>query len=217
MGLVLQDLRNDLRNMTGTDVFDLPDVDADRFLNMSWWELQDKVKFREKESQAEISLVAGVQNYTLASYNTSIESISYVSIRAITETGYDPVLKREYENINDVLDTVVTNRGRPEWYARYGGDIYLCPIPDKAYILRLLFRKTLADLSVSGAPVPQVWHEFILLGGGYRVFRQIGEYKRSREIKAERDALSITTEDVPAKERVDYHQVGVRILKRRYP
>lgn len=217
MGLSLQNLRDRLRKATGTDTDDLTDADADLYLNMSWWELQDKVNFREREFISEFTISEGDRSITLSDEITSLNHVISGSIRAADEESYSPLVKKEYEDLQIRQSNATEEYDTPQAYARFNSDIYFWPVPDQDYVVQLQIRKTLDDLSTSGAPVPQVWHEFILYGAVYRFFMDLGEHRRAAAFRNQQESLAVTTQDDPTKERLGNAYSGVTILKRRYP
>jgi hypothetical protein len=217
MTLHIHDLRDELRETTGMDSDDLTDTVANRYLNLSWWELQDKIKFREKEGIADIATVAGTASYALTSIDAALDNVVSVNILSRVGDDYAPLRKRDYTSILDGLNTSDSARGVPNEYAIHANLIYFDPIPDSPYTVRVLFRKTLANLVSGVAPVPQVWHEFIILGAAMRVFRRNGEYQKSAAIRMERDALILITVEDITKETEDFRHAGIQVYRQRYP
>lgn len=215
MSLSLQTFRDEVRATTGMDEIDLPDTILDRFLNIAWWELADKVAFKEKEATVDANTVAGTQSYSISGLSSDINSLVSVFIKV--EDEWTPVDKRDYDQILDGQNDNVYARGTPDKYSSYGGSIYFSPIPDKAYPFRITYLRTLADIAVAGVNVPQVWDEYIILGATSRVFRRKGDYQRSAAVRNERNELTLTAQTVKARETVDYRMVGVRPLRQRYP
>ena len=106
MGLSLQNLRDRLRKATGTDTDDLTNADADLYLNMSWWELQDKVNFREREFISEFTISEGDRSITLSDEITSLNHVISGSIRAADEESYSPLDLRVRANLKGWLSRV---------------------------------------------------------------------------------------------------------------
>lgn len=214
MSLSLQNLRDELRSTVGLDEDDADNVQVDRWLNLSWWELQDKVRFREKEGVLSFNTIIGTNSYILEGLAADFESTEQLVVTY--ENQNYPIRYRDHNTLLDKLNTDTNARGMPEEYYRLGGNLLLYPIPDKVYTLTLKYRKTLADIQAGGVSVPQSWHEFILLGGIMRAYRNIGEMNRAMMIRAERDSLALTMSDVEAREKSDLRLAGVRLLQNRY-
>jgi hypothetical protein len=216
MAISLHNLRDELRETTGMDETDLPDNIAERYLNLSWWELQDKVKFREKENRATLNLVAGTRSYLLTAIDPSIDNITSVAISQLNTTQFNLINKRDYHAILDESDSDTYARGVPSEYATYGTSIYFDPIPDAAHVAEIVYRETLQNIPAGGPPVPQVWHEFVLLGAIARVFRRNGEFQKSAAIRMERDALAVITVPDIVKETEDFRMVGIHVVRAPY-
>lgn len=217
MSLSLQELRDEVREITGLDEDDLPNPRLDKYLNLAWWELVDKVDFKEKEGVSSFSTVAGQINYNLTTIAADVDNVRRVTIQSSTLSDFTPLDKTDYRNIEDNLSTQTYSRGLPEKYSRYNTQIYLYPIPDSVYTVRVLYQKTLEDIATAGVPIPQVWHEFIYLGGAMRAARANNEFQQAKSIRAERDGLILTLSTTEAKETKDYSYAGARIIRPRYP
>jgi hypothetical protein len=207
--------RDEVRAATGMDEDDLSNTIVDRFLNISWWELSDKVQFKEREATIDGLSLAGTQSYSISGLSSDINSL--VSVFLKVDDEWIPLKKRDYDQILDGQNDTVYARGAPEEYSSFGGSIFFSPIPDKQYSFRVNYLRTLADISVSGVSVPQVWDEYIILGAVSRVFRRKGDYQRSAAVRQERNELTLTAQTVKAKETVDYRMVGVQPMRQRYP
>lgn len=217
MGLSVQALRDNLRDLTGDDEDDLPDEKANMYLNMAWWELQEKVQFRENESIFEFPLVPGTNTYSPAQIVQRFDSILGIFMRKLEGTQYWKVIKKEYSDLQKEMNISGHFEDAPLYYARYNSNIVFLPVPNDVYVCQLQFRSTLQDLADQDVIIPQAWHEFIYIGAGIRRFRDLGEYARASNLRTERDALAISLPDDPTKEFVDNSLSGVRVLKRRYP
>lgn len=217
LGMSLQDLRDELREILGVDIDDYSNVKVDRWLNLAWWELQDKIKLREKEGEASFSTVASQRDYAVNStISSDFENTEHVAI--LVDDEYVALKYTYYDNFMDKRNDSTDAQGTPEEYSRLGGDLFLWPTPDAVYTISVKYRRTLLDLAqTNGPPIPQPWHEFILLGGVMRGFRAMGEYNRSSAIRTERDSLMITALETETKEQRDYSMAGAIVLRQRYP
>jgi hypothetical protein len=219
MGFDLTTLRSEIRNIVGMDSSDLPDTDVNLQMNMTWWELQDKINFREKEGSGNVLVFAGIREYAIFDTNSALESLTHVTITPATGHGTQDVALKKIDYINGMeeVDYATTARGMPTEYARYGGSIYFFPLPDQQYTVNLAYRKLLDDVSITGLLIPQAWHEFILLGACRRIFRRNGEYQKAAAIRADSDALTLTNIEKETKEKIDYHFAGIQVMRARYP
>lgn len=216
MALTLQQLRDELRETTGMDVDDLPDAIADRYLNLSWWDLQDKVKLRERETQVDTTLVAGTTSITLTSISSQLDNVTSVALLPDSGSEFKILTKRDYETIVDGYNLNSYAQGVPEEYAIYDAQMFFYPVPNINYSVKVLFRKTLSNIPSGGPNAPQVWHEFVLLGAAMRVFRRNGEFSKASAIRMERDALAVITVEQMVKETEDFHFAGVRPMRQPY-
>lgn len=209
-------LRNQIWSATGTDSDDISGDELDTYLNLSWWEIQDKLGFREKEGTADFSTAAGTQAYDVSSISSDLESIQHVAIQNTGMTTWEPLHYKDYRYIVDNNDDSVDSRDLPEYYSRYNEYLYLLPIPSGIFTVRVTYLKTLDDLISSGYPVPQSWHEIIRLGAEARVWHSLGEPTRRNEAFAFRDSLATTATEVKVKENVS-KQAAISLLRAPYP
>jgi len=216
--MTLQEMRDAIWRATGTNSSTVTQAEIDQQLNNSYWELQDKVDFREKEDETTITTVIGTRQYDLSSLLTDFDYLLHVTYLDPDSDVWVDIEPTDYQNLKDVLDDNTTSRGYPTQYSRYNSYLYLNPVPDQTYSVNILFKKSLGDVGVSGPGIPSSWHEYVYLGGLYRIFRDVlGEYNRALAIRNERDALVLTASTNKAKERSDYSRAGVSILRQRYP
>lgn len=185
-------------------------------INHSYWELQDKVDFREKESEYNFSTVAGTSSYDLASIISPYDYIYHLTGKLATENEWFTIDPTDYQNLRDNLDESVYARGEPSKYSRWDSNLILSPVPDQTYTINILYKKALGDVGISGPDIPESWHEFVFLGALYRFFRELGEYTRAAAIRQERDALTLLTNVNREKEKADYTKAGLSVLRQRY-
>lgn len=215
MQLTLQMLRDEVRDMTGIDSDDMDNDKVDLYLNMTWAELQDKVRFRAKETQGEFATVTGQASYLLASFAPGFSYVTRVLYKNASGEFQD-LVKTDYETYTQNTGLNVTEQGEPRQYALYRTNLYLDPIPDSAYVIRIIFQANLADLAAEGAPISPVWQEFIILGAAARIYRNLGEFARYTALLSMRDALAITTDDEVARDTLDARFTGFKPIRRRY-
>lgn len=200
MGLSSSQLITDLREHIGIDSTDLPDADALVLLNRSWWEVCDKFKFREKETQTTLTTVASTRDVSVPTdcFATRIavvigEDLSDIQLEQIDEQTYEGLYNSdpEYEDI-------------PTKYFRYGSVIRLYPTPDQAYSLVVYYWKTLTDLSVANDPsIPQSWHEIVLFGAIWRQFAKLSDFEKKVSFQADQQRLIESAVPVETTEKYD--------------
>ena len=216
MGLTSSELHEELWSSTGTDSADFDTTVLDRQLNKSWWEIQDKLGFREKEGEGSLTLTAGTQAYEVSTISSDVESIQAVHIQNTGETSWSPLAFKDKRWILDNLDTSSTIEDIPEYYCRYGTELLFSPIPNAAYDVKVTYLKTLDDLISSGFPVPQSWHDPIRLGAEARLWHLMGDPNRRDDAFRFRDALIAGQSEVKVKENVS-KVAAIQILRAPYP
>ena len=186
MGLSSSQLILDLRASTGVDDTDYPDAKCLVFLNRSWWEICDKFKFREKETQTTLTTVASTRDVSVPAdlLATKIalvidENLENVQLEQIDEQMYEDLYNSDafYEDI-------------PTKYYRHGSYIRLHPTPDQAYSLVVYYWKLLTDLSVLNDPtIPRSWHEMVLFGGIWRLKAELGDLESKTSFQLDQQRL----------------------------
>jgi hypothetical protein len=216
MSMTLQEIRDELRRAAGVNSTTHPDSIIDPFIQRSYWELQDKVDFREKEAKLDFSLVVGTNVYSTTTLASDFDNIIHLSILPQDSTAWVELDRKDFTYITDNRDDDTDARAQPEYYARFGSSIYFIPTPDYAYSVTMVYRKVLGDVGTSGPSIPTVWHEFVFLGALQRLYYTLGEFNRASAVRNERDSLIITTPTTSTKERMDSSRAGISILRQRY-
>ena len=212
MSLSLAILREDLRSHLGQDSTDLPDAQADRLLNRSWWAIASQLRFNEKDAETSFITVPGTQTYSIP---PDSDAIQRVVIQGADDSGVDPLIKISDWNMFALKDDEDTER--PTHYSRRDGEFILYPIPDAEYTVYVKYLRTLADIESSGPDAPQEWHEVVLWGAVSRGFFIRGDWNRGN-LAQNQQALylqSLSTQN--ERETVDRPYSGMKVLRRRYP
>lgn len=215
MGLDIEQMREDLREATGTDEDDMPNEKADRFLNRAYWEILDKYHFREKEVTVTFNTVIGTRLYNMPSPFEALRKLSILNGVTGEHKTLDRTTIDEYENN---YDADADARGFPTHYVREGCAVRLIPTPDAIYEITQKYWTVLADLSEANntPPIPQSWHEIIMLGGVWRAFISFSDYVRANGAKAHQKSLVDSMVPVEAKEEYDSPRAGVSVIIREY-
>lgn len=211
MTIVLSDLRTELReHLGGLDSSDLDNDACDLLLNRAFWEIMNKIPFRETEQSATFTTTAGTAFYSTPSL---FEAIRKLSIKDLDYESWEPLDRITIDTHEEELNTDSDARGKPTGYVREDGGYRLQPIPDDAYDMRIKYWVTLADLSDSNTTpsLPTVWHEIILFGAVFRGFRRFGDHIRAREFRNDQIGMINTTVPVESKEEIDSPRAGVSI------
>ena len=190
MGLNIVQLREMIWRPTGMDTdndVDLTRTRIDLYLNRSFWEIQDKFPFREKEKTATFYTVAGTRNYDLPYPTEAIQSLAIANLDPVWTGMLDQETAEDYEEEYQEGDPYW---GPPTHYVRENCFVRLRPTPDDAYKMVLRRLIVLNDLSATNAPtIPQVWHEIIGYGGLWRAFLDFGDFNRMKETKVLQNSL----------------------------
>jgi hypothetical protein len=215
MGLDLVQLRKGLRKNTGTDESDLPDEDADLYLNRAYWELLDKFPFREKEVTVTFMTEAGKRLYNVPSPFEALRKLSILDPDTQKHDVIDPMTIDEYENEYSPEDSA---QDIPTRYVREGCAVRLWPTPDAAYEVTMKYWTVLADLSDINltSPLPQSFHEVIEYGATWRVFVSHKNYKDAGDAKNLQNMLLLSAVPTEAKEEEDRTRAGVVPLRNDY-
>ncbi len=222
MSMTLQEIRDEVRRAAGINVSQYDDTILDPLIHRSYQELVDKIDFREKEATVELTLVAGTQAYVCAdSISSDFDSILHIGIQEYpndpNNSTFQQVVQKDYSWIMDKRNDSQESQGLPFVYARYGASLYFHPVPDDSYVVEISYRKSLGNVAAGGPSIPYVWHEFVFLGALLRLYYILGDFARSNAVRAERDALILTSSTTKAKETMDYSMAGVSVLRQRYP
>ncbi len=217
MGMELETLRDELREHVGVDPDDLGDDAADLILNRSFWELMNKFRFRETECTAESTLAIGDAFLSLPIRPHLFEALRKVSYKDPTSLEWRVIRRQSIDSLEDNASDDVDDRGPPVWYTRDQNGIRLQSDGgagiDLAYEFRIKYWVTLEDLDDTNTevPLPQAWHEILLYGGVWRLYRRLGSHALGREMRNAQIDLINSTAAVEAKEEEDSPLSGVQI------
>ena len=212
MSEVLETLRQELRVHLGADHIDLPDVDADRLLNSSYWALLDKFPFREKETSTSVNTVIG-QNYI--SVPAELEALTKLSVRDVNGkyTPLDRMTVDFFESVH--VDTTIDtdNMAIPERYLRRNDQIFLYPTPDAVYPITVYYWELIADMVASQdvSALPRNWNEIILQGAVYRGYLRLQDQLRANNALQLWNNLVATSSPTEAEEETDSNRAGLRV------
>lgn len=212
MSLTLALLREDLRDHLGKNSTTLPDVEADRLLNRTWWALSSQLRFSERDAEDSFTTVQGTDTYAIP---TDSEAIQRVVIQDTDSSMWEALTKIDDWNMFTKKDD--TDQGFPTHYARRGDDFILWPNPSAEYDVRVKYLRTLADIQASGPEAPQEWHEVILWGAIARGYFSFGDWDRGAKAQQQQALYiqSLDTEEVRDTE--DRAFSGMKVIRRKYP
>jgi hypothetical protein len=156
----LSTLQTRLRERIGNpDTTDVPNATLTLRINEALVDILDKFTFHAaKTTDSSIVTVDDTESYALpAGVDVLInvrDTTNGVKLRKMDRNEYDEL----------VTSTLRTN-AKPTAYFRDLTYIYLDPIPDGAYTIKLRYRKATTELSASGdtPTIPVSWHHGIVL------------------------------------------------------
>lgn len=194
---------------------DLPVADIDIALNESYWEIQDKFPFREKEKTVRFDVIAGTRSYDMPEPYEALQSLAIKDANTGQFTNLERMSTDEYENRYDEDDSA---QGPPTHYTRENCFVRLWPTPDQVYTLSMKRLITLEDLStLANVPeIPRAWWEIIRFGGIWRLFIDYGDFSRANQIKSHQVSLINSMVPVASKEERDSRWAGVEVHKPEY-
>lgn len=223
MGLSLAQLRTEVLRECGLDATDLDPGGGteilDLLINQSWWEVQDKLGFDEKEDDTDVETVAGTFEYNLSTVIFAADAVIFEALQKVFILNPDTGKKVELiETSNSKWEeehtTEITSRGIPTHYMRRGGIIRLSPVPDAVYTLTLYHLITLSDIPSAGPQVPQSWHEIIKYGAVWRGHHSYRDYNSAREVKQTQMGLIASAQTTSGKEDASKKMYGVEVPTR---
>ena len=213
--LTLLQMRKLVRDgLGGLDEQDLPDTDLDMLLNMSYWELESRFPFEEKNARTEFVTVVGTDEYSIGALElasaTLLDAIQSISV---IQNDQSYKLQRMTEDYYDELYSANTDeRAIPRYYLRRDDSIVLWPVPDEVYTMRLFYLKTLQAILVGSVEIlnfPREWDELVVEGAVTRGHYYRQDYQLARESENFRVAKLRTASTTHAKEEEDSRYAGL--------
>lgn len=208
-----------MRRTLGVDENDdgFSDSDCNLKLNRSYWEIVDRMNFRENELTIPFSTIQGSRKYGVPGDLNALQGIAIFDLNdqshklnRMTKDVYD----NKYNNNTDNSFQRI-----PTHYYRENNFIQLWPTPDQVYSCTLHYWKNLADLAEDSdvLPLQESWHEIILLGGVWRGYIELGDMSRYNSTKNAQLALISDSVPTEAKEEIDSRMAHVEVPGREYP
>ena len=183
MSLTLARMQALLRKgLGGLDSDDLSDTEADEYLNLALWELEDKFPFRAKETEMRFPLVVDQYEYTIPTTTDAISSIALLDSNAQRHKLVRKSRDWMDENINE---TGGSEGATPTFYLREDTTLILYPIPDEILTIIMTLKVSITSLltgAVEATGLPRNWD--ILVVQGATVFGHIfnGDYNEARQL-----------------------------------
>ncbi len=177
------------KGLGGLDSDDLTDTEADEYLNLALWELEDKFPFRSKETNFDITLVIGQIEYDLQTLYAA-ESGSDIfdaieSIAVIDSNNRRHKLTRTSQSwVDENYDSDTDVRATPERYLRWEDKIRVYPEPDVALTMNMTMKESVESLATGGniaTGLPRNWDELVIEGAIVRGHFYNLDYNEARQ------------------------------------
>lgn len=218
-GFTLQEMRNLCRKGLGNlTPADLSNEDVDRYLNMSFWDVEARFPFKSKECITEFPTVVGENGYLVPNEGDVFDLESIQALTVIdTDNISHPLQRWEVWKWNEEYSHAqgTDAYALPEYYVRVDETIWLHPTPDKIYTLRLYLLKSLKTLlsgTVDEPDLPRNWHEIVVEGAIVRGQFYRREYDQAQQAANFPLAKTRAAVMVKAKEEIDSHYSGLEVL-----
>lgn len=212
-GLVLSQLRSELRIHLGLDSVDLSNTDADILLNRGYWELQGKLKLPQNNIQDSFSTVAGTSHYAITYPDVAIITVALK--KDDVWTRLDPTDESTYINERDEK---TESRDIPTRYLIIGTNLILDPIPNDVYTIQVTRHEVLTDLSDSNPnfALDIVLNEVLLLLAVYNGFIRKRDFNSAYRINAIIDDKLSTYVPKEVREQESWKYAQVQIIRPPY-
>lgn len=215
----LEAMRKKVRKPLGiaTTDTDLLDAEIDEYLNLAYWEIQDKFPFREKERTATFVTVAGQRVYNMPEPYEALKSLAIKEADNVSGQ-FTKLIRMDTDEYENRYNSDETSRSFPTHYTREDCFFRLWPTPNGVYTMSMKRTITLIDLSDAQTTpeIPRAWWEVIIYGAIWRAFMDYGDFDRSQAIKAHQIALLNSLVPVESKEEQDSREAAVTVYRPSY-
>lgn len=168
-GLSLQEMRDLARTgLGGLDIDELPDEECDQLLNLSYWDLESRFPFVEKDFRTETDVIQGSGQIDLDGFVVAdVDAIQSLAVIQPDSMMSIPLQRMTQSYYDRIFDERTDTQAQPEFYLRQDRKILLWPIPEQTYTIRFYFLKTLKSLlagTIDTPNFPRTWHEIVVEG-----------------------------------------------------
>ena len=204
------------RGLGGIDSDDLPDVDLDEILNLSFWELEDKFPFEAKETVFSSTFVEDQFEYDLSGLST-LDAL--VSVSWLDTNGESNKLEQMTRGVFDTIFNDATSydpSGPPTSYLREGSVLSVWPPPgsdEDAKTIKLSLKESLSSLSGGSdtTGLPRNWDELVVYGAIARGHFLNNDYDKAREARDFEVGITRSTVPTESKEAEDARWAGLDV------
>jgi len=208
-------VRRGLGNLTAEDA---DDEYIDQLLNMSYWEIEKKYQFKEKECRIQWPTTIGIFQYKLPNEVDLVQLEAIQAVSILDENNVSHPLERMSQSWWDTVYSDAggtTFRALPRKYVRMDQDIILHPTPDKVYTVRIFLLKTLKTLlddTFEQPDVPRNWHELVVEGALSRGLLYKQDINMAQQVHAFQTSKIRSAVAIEGKEERDSHYAGLEVL-----
>lgn len=186
-GLNIDEMRELVRaGLGGISPNELDNTKVDQLLNMSYWHLESRFPFKEKECRIEFPCTIGENMYLVPGNNAvgpnllDLEAIKSISIINPDTDAISQVSRMTQQHWDDIVVNLESedHYAIPTRWVRMDETIIFHPTPDKLYTVRLYFLKTLKSLvdgTVDDLNFPREWNEIVIEGAIARGHQYYGQ------------------------------------------
>lgn len=168
--LELQDFRSELDLVFGDRSFTNENTFYDRWTNFGYLEIVTAIDFEELDEDHTINTSASTQNYA--------GPTDPIAVKMVRDDTNDRTL--DWLDKVDLLRRPAATEGEPLYWTRHIDEIWLHPVPDGAYALNAIHKKTPALLSgdTDVTVLEAGWDQGIIYFAVSHGFMMLGEENR---------------------------------------
>lgn len=218
--LSMSQLRSETLAHLGIDATDLDltgSANLDLLINRAWWDLLDRVDFKEKDKYTTFSTVAAQRDYSIQTIIGSdifdaIDVISITDPNSLDHEPLDSITNNWYEeNYNEQT----TQQAQPTSYFHWNGNLRLYPTPDVIYTINIYYKYILTDLSAGNPAIPQGWHEGILYAAVARGHIRSRDYSSAGFMEGKSNQ-AMSRKTTAGKDDTNNKFAGVQVYRNKY-
>lgn len=168
MALSITNYRSQLQAILGKRGYATAELDA--WINMGYQDLAGVVDFPELEETSTVNTAGNTQSIS-APPNVLV-------IQLLKDETSDVAL--QWLAKPELFRRKISPEGAPKYWTRQGDLIYLSPVPDGVYAIRVFFKQAPADLGTgsSSSVFPDVWDPVILQLAAHYALMGTGQEQR---------------------------------------
>ncbi len=105
-------------------------------------------RFSFNETYADFNTVIGADEYKSGSPGYPTDLIYMDAVWCTANGSRLPLIQKNWEQFDAMRGTANGNTGRPTHYATFRGSLFIYPVPDQVYSMRVTYLKKLSTLSL---------------------------------------------------------------------